>query len=40
MDSGENMKPLAYRLRPTEFSQVYGQDHLVGLDGVFNTYVR
>ncbi|MFA6378112.1 MAG: AAA family ATPase, partial [Acholeplasmataceae bacterium] len=28
------MKPLAYRLRPTEFSQVYGQDHLVGLDGV------
>lgn len=34
MDSGENMKPLAYRLRPTEFSQVYGQDHLVGLDGV------
>lgn len=34
MDSGENMKPLAYRLRPTEFNQVYGQDHLVGPDGV------
>ena len=34
MDSGENMKPLAYRIRPTQFQEVYGQDHLIGPDGV------
>ncbi len=34
MDWGELMKPLAYRMRPKEFKQVYGQDHLVGNDGV------
>lgn len=34
MVSGENMKPLAYRLRPTEFDEVFGQDHLIGQDGV------
>ncbi len=34
MYSGENMKPLAYRLRPLEFDQVFGQDHLVASDGV------
>jgi putative ATPase len=28
------MKPLAYRMRPTEFIDVFGQDHLVGKDGV------
>ncbi len=28
------MKPLAYRLRPTEFSEVVGQDHLVGKNGI------
>ncbi len=28
------MKPLAYRMRPENFSEVYGQDHLVGKDGV------
>jgi putative ATPase len=28
------MKPLAYRMRPTEFIDVFGQDHLVGIDGV------
>lgn len=28
------MKPLAYRIRPTEFKNVYGQDHLVSQDGV------
>lgn len=28
------MKPLAYRIRPTEFIDVYGQDHLVSKDGV------
>lgn len=28
------MKPLAYRLRPTEFNEVVGQDHLVGKNGI------
>jgi len=28
------MKPLAYRMRPQKFEDVYGQDHLVGKDGI------
>ena len=28
------MQPLAYRLRPTSFADVVGQDHLVGKDGI------
>lgn len=28
------MKPLAYRLRPSDFSEVVGQDHLVGKNGI------
>ncbi len=28
------MKPLAYRMRPLTFEDVFGQDHLVGKDGV------
>lgn len=28
------MKPLAYRMRPEKFEDVFGQDHLVGKDGV------
>jgi putative ATPase len=28
------MKPLAYRVRPKEFSDIVGQDHLVGSNGV------
>lgn len=28
------MKPLAFRMRPQKFEDVYGQDHLVGKDGV------
>ncbi len=28
------MKPLAYRMRPQKFEDVFGQDHLVGKDGV------
>lgn len=28
------MKPLAYRMRPFKFEDVFGQDHLVGKDGV------
>ncbi|HAX02109.1 MAG TPA: hypothetical protein DHV05_06410 [Acholeplasmataceae bacterium] len=31
---GDNMKPLAYRMRPEKFEDVFGQDHLVGKDGV------
>ncbi|PKK97279.1 MAG: hypothetical protein CVV58_02035 [Tenericutes bacterium HGW-Tenericutes-3] len=34
MKTGERMKPLAYRMRPQKFDDVYGQDHLVGKDGV------
>ncbi|MBE0700643.1 MAG: AAA family ATPase, partial [Acholeplasmataceae bacterium] len=28
------MKPLAFRVRPSNFDEVFGQDHLVGPDGV------
>lgn len=28
------MKPLAYRMRPQTFQDVFGQDHLIGQDGV------
>jgi putative ATPase len=28
------MKPLAYRMRPLKFEDVFGQDHLIGSDGV------
>ncbi len=28
------MKPLAHRLRPTQFEDVVGQDHLIGKDGI------
>ena len=31
---GDDMKPLAYRMRPEKFEDVFGQDHLVGKDGV------
>ena len=34
MKTGERMKPLAYRMRPLKFEDVFGQDHLVGKDGV------
>lgn len=34
MVTGDVMKPLAYRMRPEQFSDVFGQDHLVGIDGV------
>lgn len=33
------LKPLAYRIRPTEFENVYGQDHLVGKDGVLTMMI-
>ena len=28
------MKPLAYRIRPKEFKDIVGQDHLVGEKGI------
>ncbi len=28
------MKPLAYQMRPTNFDYIFGQDHLVGKDGI------
>lgn len=33
------MKPLAYRMRPEKFEDVYGQDHLVGPDGVLTKMI-
>lgn len=34
------MKPLAYRIRPTEFEDVIGQDHLVGPNGIIKKMVE
>lgn len=34
------MKPLAYRMRPKSFTHVYGQDHLVGPDGVLSMMLK
>lgn len=34
------MKPLAYRLRPESFSDVFGQDHLIGEDGVLTAMLN
>jgi len=31
------MKPLAYRMRPEKFEDVFGQDHLIGADGVLTS---
>jgi putative ATPase len=31
------MKPLAYRMRPEKFEDVFGQDHLIGSDGVLTS---
>ncbi len=31
------MKPLAYRMRPQKFEDVFGQDHLIGNDGVLTS---
>jgi len=31
------MKPLAYRMRPQKFEDVFGQDHLIGKDGVLTS---
>jgi putative ATPase len=33
------MKPLAYRMRPQEFKDVFGQDHLVGEHGVLTAMI-
>lgn len=37
---GDEMKPLAYRMRPKEFNDVFGQDHLVARDGVLNVMIE
>ena len=34
------MKPLAYRIRPKEFNDIIGQDHLVGSKGVITKMVK
>ena len=34
------MKPLAYRLRPQSFEDVFGQDHLVGKQGVLTAMLE
>lgn len=34
------MKPLAYRIRPKTFDEVYGQDHLVGKDGIIRSMIE
>lgn len=31
------MKPLAYRMRPQRFEDVFGQDHLIGVNGVLTS---
>lgn len=33
------MKPLAHRLRPKEFSDIVGQDHLVGTNGIITKMI-
>lgn len=34
------MKPLAYLMRPTKFSDIVGQDHLVGENGVITRMIK
>ena len=34
------MKPLAFRIRPTSFSDIVGQDHLVGPKGVITKMIN
>src|SRR5690554_5936023 len=34
------MEPLASRMRPKEFNEVYGQDHLLGNDGVLTKMIE
>jgi putative ATPase len=34
------MKPLAYRMRPQKFEDVFGQDHLIGSDGVLTSMLQ
>lgn len=34
------MQPLAYRIRPKVFSEVYGQDHLVGSNGILTAMLK
>ncbi|MGE4320329.1 MAG: replication-associated recombination protein A [Acholeplasmataceae bacterium] len=34
------MIPLAYRMRPTQFEDIFGQDHLIGNEGVLNVMLK
>jgi putative ATPase len=34
------MKPLAYRIRPQHFEDIFGQDHLVGKQGVLTEMIK
>lgn len=34
------MKPLAYMMRPTKFSEIVGQDHLVGENGIITKMIE
>ncbi|MFA6800531.1 MAG: AAA family ATPase [Acholeplasmataceae bacterium] len=34
------MIPLAYRMRPTKFEDIFGQDHLIGQQGVLNIMLK
>lgn len=34
------MEPLAYRIRPTEFSEILGQNHLIGPNGVISIMLK
>ena len=34
------MKPLAFRVRPTTFDDIVGQDHLVGEKGVIRKMIN
>ncbi len=34
------MIPLAYRMRPTQFEDIFGQDHLIGHEGVLNVMLK
>ena len=34
------MKPLAYLMRPKEFKDIVGQDHLVGENGIITKMIK
>ena len=34
------MKPLAYQMRPESFDDIFGQDHLVGQNGIITKMLK